>query len=94
MSQTYETQSQVSYRNSTVQVDLVEEQTVVKQETVIVYSPEETKTVKVDGEVVESSTGIIIIGIAFAVLALLVMLFCIRRLVHFFQHNWLFCILL
>ena len=33
------TQSQVSYRNSTVQVDLVEEQTVVKQETVIIYSP-------------------------------------------------------
>lgn len=71
------TEKQVTYKNNTMQVEL-ENEAIIKTETVIIESPRETKIVKVTGE--KSNTGLIIMAIAFVMIVLVITYFVIRKL--------------
>lgn len=73
------TESQVTYKENTIKVEL-ENEAVIKTETIVIDSPRETKTVTIKAE--KDNKGVIIVAVALTVIAMVMLAVCFFKIVR------------
>jgi len=69
----------VTYKENTIKVEL-ENEAVIKTETIVIDSPRETKTVTIKAE--KDNKGVIIVAVALTVIAMVMLAVCFFKIVR------------